>query len=174
VGSRVDISTVCGNINIKNLGGDVSVKGMSADVEVSGVKKVDVETVDGTITLGSGVEQARLHTVSGEARVTTKDPATQIDFETASGDFVWNGVCGKGCRITAETVSGDIKLRPDPKSSFELNYVSHSGDLHDDVKMQVSRRPRESGGGWVKATFGKGEGSIDCDGISADLYVSKP
>ena len=174
VGSRVDISSVSGNVSIKNLGGDASVKGMSADVDASGVKKVDIETVDGAITLGAGVGQARIHTVSGEAKVKTTDPATQIDFETASGDFEWTGICGKGCRITAETVSGDIKLRPDPRSSFELNYVSHSGELRDDVKMQVTRRPKENGGGWVKATFGKGEGSIDCDGISANLYVSKP
>jgi DUF4097 and DUF4098 domain-containing protein YvlB len=108
---------------------------------------------------------------------TTADPAVQLAFQSASGNLEWTGVCAKGCHLSAETVSGDIKLQPDAaKSSFELSYSSHSGDLRDELKLEVKRTPKRKHGGmggWLEAVYGKGEGVIECDAFSGDLIVRK-
>jgi hypothetical protein len=176
-GSNVDFASTSGDISVQNVGGDVRVRTMSGDVKVQGARNADVESVSGDATVNATGPQLRLHLVSGTAMATTADPAVQLAFQSASGNLEWAGVCAKGCRLSAETVSGDIKLQPDPaRSSFELSYSSHSGDLRDDLKLEVKRTPKRKHGGmggWLEAVYGKGEGVIECDAFSGDLIVQK-
>ena len=78
--------------------------------------------------------------------------------------------------MSAETVSGELRIAVDPKSSFELSYTSHSGELRDEVNLSVKRSPARKHGmasGWMEATFGKGEGVIEADAFSGNLIVKK-
>jgi len=145
-------------------------------VKVKGARNADVQSVSGDVTVNVTGPKLRLHLVSGTAFVTTADPAVQVAFQSASGNLEWSGVCAKGCHLSTETVSGDIKLQPDAaKSSFQLSYASHSGDLRDELNLQVKRAPKRKHGmgGWVEALYGKGEGVIECDAFSGDVIVSK-
>jgi len=72
-----------------------------------------VDSVSGDATVNVTGPKVRLHLVSGTALATTADPAVQLAFQSASGNLEWTGVCAKGCHLSAETVSGDIKLQPD-------------------------------------------------------------
>jgi len=176
-GSNVDFDSTSGDISVQNVGGDVRVRTMSGDVKVQGARNADVESVSGDATVSATGPRLRLHLVSGTALATTADPAVQLAFESASGNLEWTGVCAKGCHLSAETVSGDIKLQPDPsRSSFELSYASHSGDLRDELKLEVKRTPKRKHGGmggWLEAVYGKGEGVIECDAFSGDLIVRR-
>jgi len=176
-GSNVDFASTSGDISVQNVGGDVRVRTMSGDVKVQGARNADVDSVSGDAMVNVTGPKVRLHLVSGTAMATTADPAVQLAFQSASGSLEWTGVCAKGCHLSAETVSGDIKLQPDPaKSSFELSYASHSGDLRDDLKLEVKRTPKRKHGGmggWLEAVYGKGEGVIECDAFSGDLVVRK-
>ena len=176
-GSNVDFDSTSGDISVQNVGGDVRVRTMSGDVKVQGARNADVESVSGDATVSATGPRLRLHLVSGTALATTADPAVQLAFESASGNLEWTGVCAKGCHLSAQTVSGDIKLQPDPaRSSFELSYSSHSGDLRDELKLEVKRAPKRKHGGmggWLEAVYGRGEGVIECDAFSGDLVVRK-
>jgi DUF4097 and DUF4098 domain-containing protein YvlB len=175
-GSSVDFASTSGDVSVQDIGGDVRVRTMSGDVKVKGARNADVQSVSGDVNVNVTGPRLRLHLVSGTALVTTADPAVQLAFQSASGNLEWSGVCAKGCHLSTETVSGDIKLQPDAsKSSFQLSYASHSGDLRDELNLEVKRAPRRKHGmgGWVEAVYGKGEGVIECDAFSGDVIVRK-
>jgi len=174
-GSRLDLSSMSGDVTAQRLG-DVRIRSMSGDVKLSGVGKVDVQTISGDAKIEDVSGPVRLHTVSGTALVTTSNPAPQVEFQSASGSLNWAGVCGRDCHISAETVSGDLTLNLDPRSSFELSYSSHSGELRDEINLAVKKPLRRKHGmtsGWLEATFGKGEGVIEADAFSGSLVVKR-
>ncbi|HWE25264.1 MAG TPA: DUF4097 family beta strand repeat-containing protein [Myxococcales bacterium] len=176
-GSTVDFNSTSGDLTVQGVGGDVRVRTMSGDVKIAGARNADVQSISGDVNVGTSGPRLHLKVVSGNVVATTVDPAVQLDFESASGNLDWTGVCAKGCHVSTQTVSGQIKLLPDAsKSSFELSYASHSGDLRDDLKLQVKRAPKRKHGGmggWLEAVYGKGEGVIECDAFSGDVIVSK-
>jgi len=176
-GSSVDFSSTSGDVTVQDVGGDVRVRTMSGDVKIAGARTADVNSISSDVNVNVTGPRLRLHVVSGNVTAATSDPALNLDFESASGTLDWTGVCAKGCRLSAQTVSGDIRLQPDAsKSSFELSYASHSGDLRDELNLSVKRAPTRKHGamsGWLEAVYGKGEGVIECDAFSGDLIVKK-
>ena len=176
-GSGLEFESSSGDVSVQDVGGDVRLRTMSGDVKVKGARNVDLESISGDATVDATGSRVRLHLVSGTAFATTTDPAVQLAFQSASGNLEWAGVCAKGCHLMAETVSGDIKLQPDAaRSSFALSYSSHSGDLRDELHLDVKRSPKRKHGGmggWVEALYGKGEGLIECDAFSGDVVLRK-
>jgi hypothetical protein len=176
-GSGLEFESSSGDVSVQDVGGDVRLRTMSGDVKVKGARNVDLESISGDATVDATGSRVRLHLVSGTAFATTTDPAVQLAFQSASGNLEWAGVCAKGCHLMAETVSGDIKLQPDAaRSSFALSYSSHSGDLRDELNLDVKRSPKRKHGGmggWVEALYGKGEGLIECDAFSGDVVLRK-
>ncbi len=174
-GSRLDLASMSGDVTAERIG-DVRIRTMSGDVKLSGVAKTDVQTISGDARIEDASGPVRLHTVSGHGTVTTSGAAPQVEFHSASGGLDWSGACGKDCHLSAETVSGDLRLTLDPKSSFELSYTSHSGELRDELNLMVKRAPKRKHGmtsGWLEATFGKGEGVIEADAFSGTLVVKR-
>ena len=174
-GSRLDLASMSGDVTAERIG-DVRIRTMSGDVKLSGVAKTDVQTISGDTRIEDASGPVRLHTVSGHGTVTTSGAAPQVEFHSASGGLDWSGACGKDCHLCAETVSGDVRLTLDPKSSFELSYTSHSGELRDELNLMVKRAPKRKHGmtsGWLEATFGKGEGVIEADAFSGTLVVKR-
>jgi putative adhesin len=175
-GSRLDISSMSGDVNVQRVG-DVRIRTMSGQVNLSGVGKADVQSISGDTRIEDSSGPVRLHTVSGKAVVSTSGNAPQLEFQSASGSLEWAGSCGKDCHLSAETVSGDLRLLVDPRSSFELSYSSHSGELRDEVNLAVKHSPRRKAGfmsgGWIEATYGRGEGIIEADAFSGSVTVKR-
>ena len=174
-GSRLDLSSLSGDITAQRLS-EVRIRTMSGDVKIASVGKADVQTISGDVRIDDASGPVRLHTVSGHGTIGSASPAPQVEFQSASGDMDWSGVCAKDCHLSAETVSGALRLLVDPKSSFELSYTSHSGELRDELSMTVKRAPRRKHGmtsGWLEATFGRGEGVIEADAFSGNLAIKK-
>jgi hypothetical protein len=174
-GSRLDLASMSGDVTAQRIG-DVRIRTMSGDVKLAGVGKVDLQTISGDARIDDAAGPVRLHTVSGHAVVATSGAAPQVEFQSASGGLDWAGLCGRDCHLSAETVSGELRLNVDPRSSFELSYTSHSGELRDEVNLAVKRSPRRKHGmssGWLEATFGKGEGMIEADAFSGSLVVKR-
>jgi len=175
-GSRLELSSMSGSVTAQRIG-DVRIRTMSGDVKLVGVAKTDVQTISGDTQIDEAAGPVRLHTVSGKAVVSSSGAAPQVEFQSASGSFDWTGMCGKDCHLSAETVSGEVRFLVDPKSSFELSYSSHSGELRDEVNLAVKRSPRRKAGmttsGWIEATYGRGEGVIEADAFSGSVTVRK-
>jgi len=174
-GSSVDFESTSADLQVQGIGGDVRIQTMSGDIKVSGIRKANVETISGDVTVDAS-GPIRVHTVSGNAVASTADPGVRLEFESASGNLDWTGACGKGCHVSTETVSGQIAMAVDPRSSFELSYSSHSGDFRNDLNVDVKHAPKKKNGGvggWLEAVYGKGEGVIECDAFSGDLQIRK-
>ena len=175
-GSRIDLESMSGDVSVKGVTGELRLRTMSGDVKLAGVGKVDLQTISGDVHLDGAQGPVRLHTVSGKGVISTVGPAPQLDFQSASGDLDWSGACGKECHVSVETVSGDLVFTLDDRSSFELSYSSHSGELRDGVSLNVKHAPRRkhgSTGGWLEATYGRGEGVIEADAFSGNLTLRK-
>jgi DUF4097 and DUF4098 domain-containing protein YvlB len=174
-GSAVDVRTQSGDIHVRDLGGEAFVRSLSGDISVSGAVRADVRTVSGDTSV-EGTGSMRVKTVSGDLEVRERAgppaPAT-IELESTSGDVRWTGACGAGCRLSAATVSGDVSLALDARSSFRFTMQSHSGGLEDGLGLQVSRASDRRRGADVEATFGKGEGSVDCRTFSGDARLAR-
>ena len=70
-------------------------------------------------------------------------------------------------------MSGDVHLVP-WGPDFELRYVTHNGDLDDDLHMQMlENSPTKHGSGSVHARVGKGQGLVEIQTFSGDLHVSR-
>jgi hypothetical protein len=174
-GSRIDVSSMSGDVTAQRVG-DVRIRTLSGDVKLTGVAKTDVQSISGDVRVEDAAGPVRLHTVSGRALVTTSAAAPQLDFQSASGSLEWSGTCGRDCHLSAETVSGELRLAVDPKSSFDLSYTSHSGELRDELNLSVKRAPGRRHGmasGWMEATYGRGEGVIEADAFSGNLIVKR-
>ncbi|HET7785950.1 MAG TPA: DUF4097 family beta strand repeat-containing protein [Myxococcales bacterium] len=175
-GSRLDLSSMSGDVTAQRLG-EVRIRTMSGQVKLSGVGKADVQTISGDARIDDSTGPVRLHTVSGKAVVSTSGNAPQVEFQSASGSLDWSGLCAKDCHLSAETVSGELRLLVDPRSSFELSYSSHSGELRDEMNLAVKHAPRRHGGmmssGFLEATYGRGEGIIEADAFSGSVTVKK-
>lgn len=175
-GSRLDVSSMSGDVSAQRVG-DVRIRTMSGQVKLSAVGKADVQSISGDTRIDDPSGPVRLHTVSGKATVSMSGNGPQLEFQSASGSLEWAGLCGKDCHLSAETVSGELRLLVDPKSSFELSYSSHSGELRDEMNLAVKHAPRRRGGlmssGFIEATYGRGEGIIEADAFSGSVTVKK-
>lgn len=175
-GSRVDLTSMSGDVSVQKLTGEVRIRTMSGDVKLAQVGKADVQTISGDAHIEEAGGPVRLRTVSGHGVVSTTGAAPRLEFQSASGNLDWSGVCGRDCHLSAETVSGDLHLAVDSRSSFELSYTAHSGELRDELNLTVKHTPKRKhglSGGWLEATYGKGEGVIEADAFSGNLMLKK-
>jgi Putative adhesin len=173
-GSQVELTSMSGDVTVLSISGEVRVRTLSGEVRVSGSGAAVVQSVSGDVSIEYASGPVKLHTVSGDARISSTEAAPTLEYQSTSGKLDWSGTCAKGCHLGAETVSGNARLHLDAKSSFELSYSSHSGDLRDELQLEVKRhqrRQRSGRGGWMEASFGKGEGLIECDTFSGDLEL---
>jgi hypothetical protein len=173
-GSRVEVSSMSGDLTIDGMA-SARVRTMSGDVKVGHCAEADVQSISGDVAVDGASGPVRLQTVSGNAKVLSAAQAPQLWFNSASGGLEWIGSCGKGCRLSTETVSGDIQLAVDPSSSFALSFASQNGKVDaGGLSLKVTREPRQhrnwSSGGLYEATVGSGDGLIESDTFSGDLH----
>jgi DUF4097 and DUF4098 domain-containing protein YvlB len=168
-GSHVEISTASGDIIVHDVGGNVRVRSASGSLHIKRAASVEAMLVSGDAVLEGIAGDVRLRTVSGDAQVRQVGGVSVLEFGTTSGDLDWTGSCQAGCRIDARSTSGDVKLGLGNASSWDLRYVTHSGDFEDDLKANIV----DKGDHGVHASHGKGEGCIQIQTFSGDLHIAK-
>ncbi len=173
-GSCVELTSASGDLQVRDIGGNVRLRTASGDAKVRRAANVEAQLVSGDITIENVTGEVRLRTVSGNAVVTQNGASNKLEFGTTSGDLEWTGACNGNCRIEARTTSGDVKLQMPQSSSFDLRYLTHSGDLSDELKMTtLENSPSRSGAGSVHARYGKSEGIIEVQTFSGDLHIAR-
>jgi hypothetical protein len=176
-GSQVDLQSMSGDLEADRVDGDVRLRTLSGDVRVRGCRNADLQTISGDAWLDGASGQVRVQTVSGNAKVSSTSAAPRVSFASTSGNLEWMGTCAKGCRLSTETVSGDVRLAVGQDSSFALSFVSHTGSVDaGSVSLSVKREPKRKhgwgmGSGLYEAVLGAGEGVIESDAFSGDLHL---
>jgi hypothetical protein len=165
-GSSIDLTTVTGSIESSATLDRARARTMSGRVALRGARQADVETIDGAVQVDGALDGARVHTTAGKVSIEASGPALQAEVETSSGPVEIRGLCGKGCHVDVDSVSGDLRFALDPKSSFDLRFTSHSGRLRD--RGSVAR----GNDAWTDTRWGGGEGRIECETFSADATLA--
>lgn len=155
-GSRVDASTVSGNLEVRGTRGPL-----------------EVQSVSGDVTLADIQGPIRLRTVSGD--VSGTDVAGALDLNSVSGDLTFDRCRIHGCDIV--TVSGDVDLAGELEtirehrlktisgdvglalagSSYDVRFKTMSGELECTLAAEVTREGRRdrhviAGGGGTRVT----------------------
>jgi len=103
--------------------------GMFATVSIDGSRApIEVETLEGDITVQGGAETVKLSSVQG--RIAVSGVRGRLELNSVSEDVEASDIQGD---IVAETVSGDLILRNINAKSVEIESVS--GELYFDGKV---------------------------------------
>jgi len=163
------VSTIDGDITARGSFGDVELEAVQGNVHVDRASNAEIKTVGGNLTVRDATGRVKAETVSGNASIAMSGSAPRLAFESASGNLVWSGLCGKGCRLETELFSGQAELKLDPRSSFAFKYQSRSGNLEDGLGLrQQEQRPHQ-----VRGTFGGGEGVVGVETFSGAIKLSR-
>jgi hypothetical protein len=172
-GSEVDVWTNSGDVTVKAVSGNVRIRSVAGDVHVTRAQNVELRTISGDVIAEEIAGEVRIETVSGDTRITASKGSTspRLAFNTTSGDLVWSGSCGPGCKLEARSLSGDLQLKLDPLSSFDVHYLSHSGEVNDDFKLEYAGPRPPSHEVNVRARYKAGDGLVECQTFSGDLRL---
>ncbi len=107
-GTRIDATTVSGDLEVRGTRGSL-----------------EVQSVSGDVTLADVQGPIRLKTVSGDASCT--DLAGALDANSVSGDLTFERCRVQGCDIV--TVSGDVDLTGELEAGSEHRLKTISGDV---------------------------------------------
>jgi DUF4097 and DUF4098 domain-containing protein YvlB len=166
-GTALELDTFSADVELEGALGEVRVHSLSGSIRVRGCTSANLESVSGDLEVEGCSGPLRVHTVSGDARIEQAGPG-QLDYESTSGDLDWSGECGRGCRLEAQSISGNVRLALSAQSGFVLSFSSRSGDLRDSFGAALTRKRHRAEG---KA--GSGEGRIECDTLSGDLTLTR-
>jgi DUF4097 and DUF4098 domain-containing protein YvlB len=156
------------DVTAAGIAGDHDIDTVSGAVQINGARELRLNTVSGDVRV-EGAAGLKLNTVSGELKAGNVRGETR--FHSVSGDVEWRGACAAGCRIDAQTTSGDLRLALQPASSFELEFESRSGDYQDGIGTTVSSRDKNPTR--IRAKAGRGEGRIEVQSVSGDLELTR-
>ena len=130
-------------ISVPN-GTAIEIQGMSTDVDISGVcGRIDINTLSGDITLDCGEGGVQVQSVSGD--ISVANVRGGVDINSTSGDVGLRGIRGpvsvqsvsgdisldqvESNYITAEVVSGEVEFTGRLADGGRYKFAAHSGDV---------------------------------------------
>ena len=175
-GTNVELTSASGDIAVHDTGGNVRLRTASGEVHLRKVAGVEVMAVSGDVVVDNASGEVRLRTVSGDAaghaeRRRQHQARVRHDVGRSRLDGRRAAPAAASRRARCRATSSCAWRRT---SSFDLRYVSHSGDVTDDLKMQtLEQRESRHGGGSLHARYGKGEGLVEAQTFSGDLHIAR-
>jgi hypothetical protein len=170
--SDLDVATETGNVTVNRVEGNVKVRTSTGRLAIANTGDLEVGTITGDVVAEGVGGEARIDTVSGDVSLAAALRARpKVRFSSTSGDLLFTGDCRADCRIEAKSLSGALSFRLTPESSFDLHFLSHSGEIDDAFKMLLSgsRPPRETN---VRARRGRGDGVLELQTFSGALSLA--
>lgn len=172
-GSRLEVNTASGEVSITDVGGDAVVRTASGDISVQGCRNLEVETSSGELSVEQLGGTGRVRTVSGDARIVSRTALSAFDFNSTSGELRIEGACGADCRVTANTISGDVHLKASGERSFTVRFHSQSGELSGGPEPEPNGED-EAAAHDRTVRFGAGAGLVNVTTVSGDLQIETP
>ncbi len=142
----VDVSDVCGDVQINTLSGDVNVR-CAADVQVTAISgdialadvrgRVDVSATNGDITVRGVRGGVSARAVSGDIDLSQID-GDNVEAEAVSGDVSYTGRVADSGRYRLVTHSGDVSLRVVGTLNAAIEVETFSGEMLSDFPIQIA------------------------------------
>lgn len=170
-GSKVDVKTASGDVRVHELKGDVSVVTASGEIAVKQARSLYLQTMSGDIDVTEVSGPVEAKTVSGELHI-GGEIVSPVRFHSISGDLTMAGPCRTaGCKVTAETTSGNVTIQNDRDSSLSARLRTQSGDMLGVRDLTVERKGAPGKRTEWATKLGQGVGSIELDSMSGDLQL---
>ncbi|MBL9006942.1 MAG: DUF4097 family beta strand repeat protein [Myxococcales bacterium] len=173
-GSRVDVRSASGDVQVAGVKGDVAITSESGEISVKDAQAAKLTSVSGDI---------ELHEVRGAIDAKTTSGALNIQGEirqalrytSVSGDLTLSGPCRLAtCKITAETVSGNVLLARRGEHALAIRLRSHSGEISgaEGLPVEMKRVPGQATE-WT-TRLGAGTGTLELSTQSGDIQLDTP
>jgi hypothetical protein len=126
--------------------------------------KLDVESVNGDVSVGAIERDLRVETVNGD--VTVKGSKGPLDLHTTNGDIVAEMGAMAGA-VKAGTTNGDVSLTTPQPLNAMLSMRTVNGELDLGLTGNVTTRTKKS----IVATLGSGGAQIAIETTNGDITV---
>jgi DUF4097 and DUF4098 domain-containing protein YvlB len=128
-----EIETTSGDVEITELTGDLRLRAVSGDVRFGRIgRNAEIQTVSGDVIVEACDGAATLQSVSGDLAVRAAGGA--VTLNSVSGDQVAVGA-GNG-PVSAQSVSGDIRIGVRPGVRVWIDAASRSGDVTSELEVR--------------------------------------
>jgi DUF4097 and DUF4098 domain-containing protein YvlB len=190
-GTRVETSSISGNVTIKGMKGDQSVNVTSGNITVAGGGLVsEARTISGTVSLSdistegtvqagtvSGdvilqrVKAARLEVGVTSGDVTARDiTSANVELKSLSGSIDFAGAVSRSGRYELQTHSGTVHVAV-TGGGFQLEATTFSGEIRPDAGLDMkgvmaSRRA-------LRGTVGDGSAVVIATTFSGNVTIGK-
>jgi DUF4097 and DUF4098 domain-containing protein YvlB len=189
--SRLNVSTVSGEISITRVTGEQRLQSVSGDVssEMAG-EDVEAKTVSGSVVLrGEGKPAVvTVTTVSGDAQVSraageilanSVSGSLNLDLEsitrararTTSGDVALEGPLARDARVDAETISGELVLEFRKPINAEFEIESFTGDIENCFGPKAQPKSEYGPGNELNFKEGTGAARVRAQSMSGEIRL---
>jgi hypothetical protein len=128
-----EVENVSGDVELVELTGDLRARQVSGDVHVGSIgRNAEIQTVSGDIRIDACEGAATLQSVSGDLAV--RAAGGPVTLNSVSGDQVATGT-GNG-PVSAQSVSGDIRIGVRPGVRVWIDAASRSGDVTSELEVR--------------------------------------
>ena len=124
-GCTVRIKGIKTSIRASGVAGTVAAESVEGDIVVSDTATVELQTVSGKIDLGGSVRSARVHAVDGG--ISVKNGAGEISAQSVGGRIVVSG--DKFSHVRLATVNGQAEFEGNLSADAALSAESVSGTI---------------------------------------------
>jgi DUF4097 and DUF4098 domain-containing protein YvlB len=185
-GCTVRIKGVKTNIRASGVTGTVAAESVEGDIAVSDTSTVELQAVKGKIDLSGSSRRARLQSVNGGVSVkggageisvssvdgpivVSGDAFEHVRLNTVSGQAEFEGKLGATATLSAESVSGTVKLALAGATGADIAVTTMGGKIENGLagtnSADVSHGPRRSlafstGGGGAKVSIQTLSGAV--------------
>ncbi|MDF2985985.1 MAG: rane protein-like protein [Eubacterium sp.] len=147
--NKVSVETSSGNIQLATISAELNLNTVSGDVTISEVisDKLSVETSSGNIHLNTISAEMNLNSVSGDISVACKELKNDL---------------------TANSISGSVKLKLPDKADFKLKAQSGSGTISNSFSMMQTKSGNRN---TLEGVVNSGNYQIDLATVSGDINI---
>lgn len=164
--SRIDATTVSGDLDLRGTRGPVEVQSVSGDVTLVDVQgPVRLKTVSGDASCTDLAGALEANSVSGDLTF-DRCRLHGCDVVTVSGDVDLTGELDAGREHRLKTISGDIELAL-VGSSYDVRFKTMSGELDCALAGEISREGRRD----KHVMVGGGAARVTVKTVSGDLQL---
>ena len=193
IGTRVQASSISGDIRVTATAGEVLVNTTSGSIEVlDATDRISIRSISGDIHAGKLRGPTRINTTSGELAIDdvvgdvtiqsvsseikiTRAKSAHVRAETTSGEVTYAGSIEANGTYDFSTHSGDIRLAIPAGTGANLELQTFSGDITSSFPMmlQPGDRSRSQRGKRMQFTIGSGGARISAQTFSGDITIER-
>jgi DUF4097 and DUF4098 domain-containing protein YvlB len=152
-----------GRIRLNTVNGEIDDKGSSG--------RLAAEAVNGEISIQTKASEVNVSVVNGEVKMLL-DSTERLEFSSVNGEISAELQNSPAPKISASSVSGDLKLVLSKSSSarFKLD-ANAGGDIENKLTGQKAEKSKYGPRRSLEFSLGQGEGSVEMTTVSGDLTL---